>query len=272
MSFSLSTLAIVGHKGRMGALFATRLQQAGFTVRGVDLPTPTAHERAHNHAGEGPSSGLDPQACAKALDGADALLICVPVHAYEEVLALLKPLLDPSLLLMDTGSAKMLPMRWMEAAHQGPVVGTHPLFGPTPSAVDAPTLAVVPGAKALEAHVIAARHLFEAAGFGTFVTTAEAHDRAVAYVQCLNFLTSAAYFAAVPKSDEILPFLTPSFRRRLGEQKKLLIEDAPMFRAFTEANPMVGEALEQFRAALSQAEHGGSQAVAAQAARWYDEK
>ena len=40
-----SILTLVGHKGRMGAMFAERLQKAGIAVCGLDLPEPSAHER-----------------------------------------------------------------------------------------------------------------------------------------------------------------------------------------------------------------------------------
>ncbi len=259
------SIALFGHAGRMGAMFAARLRTAGHEVRGVDLARPVGHD-----AGSA-SLFLDRNACAHAVKGATVVLLCVPVSAYRDVLGVLRPLLLPSQLLMDIGSVKTLPLQWMEAAHQGPTVGTHPLFGPNPVASDNPVAALVPGTRVSDADLAAARALFQAAGFGTFTTTAEEHDRAVAYVQCLNFMTSAAYFAAVPQSASITPFLTPSFRRRLAEQRKLLTEDAPMFRVFTEANPLMGEVLEHFRAMLREAESGGLERLTTQAAGWYRE-
>lgn len=247
-------------------MLAARLRAAGHEVRGVDLTRPVGHD-----AGTA-SLLLDRNACAQAMKDAAVVLLCVPVSAYRDVLGVLQPLLRPTQLLMDIGSVKTLPLRWMEAAHQGPIVGTHPLFGPNPSASDNPTAALVPGAHAAEADLAMTRALFQSAGFATFTTTAEEHDRAVAYVQCLNFLTSAAYFAAVPHSEAITPFLTPSFRRRLAEQRKLLTEDAPMFRVFTEANPQVSGVLDHFRAMLREAESGGLEHLTAQAAGWYREK
>ena len=247
-------------------MLAARLRAAGHEVRGVDLDRPVGHE-----VGTAPLF-LDRNTCADAMKDAAVVLLCVPVSAYQEVLHVLQPLLRPTQLLMDIGSVKTLPLQWMEAAHQGPTVGTHPLFGPNPVDADRPTAALVPGKCASDADLATARALFQAAGFATFTTTAEEHDRAVAYVQCLNFMTSAAYFAAVPQSEAITPFLTPSFRRRLAEQRKLLTEDAPMFRVFTEANPLMGEVLEHFLAMLREAESGGLERLTAQAAEWYREE
>ncbi len=244
-------------------MLSERLRRGGRDVRGVDLSRPAGHDFR-------PEAALDRNACGAALEGAAIILLCVPVHAYESVLDVLVPLLKPEQLLMDIGSVKVLPMQWMERAHHGPVVGTHPLFGPDPDAGDNPTAALVPGERAGEADLEAARNLFASAGFATFTTTAAEHDRAVGFVQCLNFLSSAAYFAAVPHSEAIRPFLTPSFRRRLAEQRKLLTEDASMFRAFTESNPSVGEVLESFREMLREAEAGGLERVAARAAEWYE--
>lgn len=250
----------------MGAMLAARLRAAGHEVRGVDLARPVGHDM------ETVPLFLDRNACVDAMRDAAVVLLCVPVSAYQEVLRVLQPLLRPTQLLMDIGSVKTLPLQWMEAVHQGPTVGTHPLFGPNPVASENPTAALVPGKRAAEADLDKVRALFQAAGFATFTTTAEEHDRAVAYVQCLNFMTSAAYFAVVPHSEAVTPFLTPSFRRRLAEQRKLLTEDAPMFRVFTEANPLMGEVLDHFRAMLREAESGGLERLTAQAAGWYREK
>ena len=247
-------------------MLAARLQAGGHEVRGVDLARPVGHD-----IGTEPLF-LDRNACAEAMKDVAVVLLCVPVSAYRDVLDVLQPLLHPPQLLMDIGSVKTLPLQWMEAAHQGPIVGTHPLFGPNPSASDNPTAALVPGKCAADADLATVRALFQSAGVATFTTTAEEHDRAVAYVQCLNFMTSAAYFAAVPQSEAITPFLTPSFRRRLAEQRKLLTEDAPMFRVFTEANPQVSGVLDHFRAMLREAESGGLEHLTAQAAGWYGGK
>ena len=163
----------------------------------------------------------------------------------------------------------MLPMEQMEAAHRGPVVGTHPLFGPEPAPDDL-AVAVTPGHKADEEHIRLVEGLYAAFGCRVFRTTAGEHDRGAAFVQGLNFISSAAYLASLAERDDLLPFLTPSFRRRLEGARKLLIDDGDMFQGFTSANPMTNDAVHTFRLFLDLAEGGGLPDVLRRARWWYE--
>ena len=106
-------LAIIGCRGRMGKLLAARWSAAGHDVGGLDLP-------------------LTDEGFSSALSGADAVFLCIPAGALSEVLPRLAPHLDGRQVLADITSVKMRPLAQMEAAYAGPVVGTHPLFGPKP--------------------------------------------------------------------------------------------------------------------------------------------
>lgn len=247
-------IAVIGHQGRMGAMLMAYWRVAGHSVRGADRLTENAIPR---------------EAMQKAVHGADVVVLCVPALAMEAVLEHLAPLLSPSQVLCDITSVKVLPMRLMERYFAGPVVGTHPLFGPEHKPEDL-HVALTPGKNAGAAHVRQIEELFEGFGCTTFVTSPEEHDRSVAFVQGLNFVSSAAYFASLAHRKELLPFLTPSFRRRLEGARKLLTEDADMFQGFTSANPMTGDAIHTFRLFLDLVERGGLADVARQARWWYD--
>ncbi len=304
---SLPSVAVIGHRGRMGGMLARRWRAAGFRVSGADRApdaakageTPPAREtsaggraaeeggiaRGVPHEGtdragpheaaervtphEGTERGIPRDALVRAVQGARAVVLCVPAPALEPLLALLGPLLSPRQVLLDITSVKMTPMLLMERFHHGPVVGAHPLFGPSPASGDLP-VALTPGARAEEEHTALAETLFRAIGCRTFRTGAEEHDRAVAFVQGLNFVASAAYFASLAHREDILPFLTPSFRRRLEGARKLLTEDAPMFQGFTSANPMTRDALHTYRLFLDLAESGGLPEVVRRASWWYE--
>ena len=109
--FTPRRLVIVGCRGRMGTLLSARWSAAGHTVAGLDLP-------------------LTDEVFAEALPGADAVFLCIPAGAMAEVLPHLVPHLDGRQILADITSVKMQPLGQMERAYAGPVVGTHPLFGP----------------------------------------------------------------------------------------------------------------------------------------------
>ena len=237
--FTPRRLVIVGCRGRMGTLLSARWSAAGHTVAGLDLPLP----------------------------GADAVFLCIPAGAMAEVLPHLVPHLDGRQILADITSVKMQPLGQMERAYAGPVVGTHPLFGPKPQPSDL-RVCITPGAAATDTHIGLVEGLFKDMGCSTFRSTAEAHDSAAASIQGLNFISSLAYFATLAEHEELLPFITPSFRRRLEASRKLLTEDAPLFEWLFEANPMSQESIRQYRSFLNVAA-GGDVNVLVQRAQWW---
>ena len=262
-------IALVGHQGRMGVMLMQHWLAAGYTVRGADCMPGSGS--AHDSGGGSLASPnlIEPEALREAVAGADAIVLCVPAKALSAVLAAIAPYLDSTQVLLDITSVKIIPMQQMEAVHHGPVVGTHPLFGPV-SAPEDRIVALTPGARAQAEHISLAQKLFTVFGCRTFCTTAEEHDRGVAFVQGLNFISSAAYFASLAHREDVLPFLTPSFRRRLEGTRKLLTEDAAMFQGFTSANPMTADAIHTFRLFLDLVEGGGLPDVVKRARWWYE--
>ena len=75
-------------------------------------------------------------------------------------------------------------------------------------------------------------------------------------------------FCDLAEHEELLPFITPSFRRRLEASRKLLTEDAPLFEWLFEANPMSQESIRQYRSFLNVAA-GGDVNVLVQRAQWW---
>jgi prephenate dehydrogenase len=224
-----------------------RLHAAGISASGADKPLEDA-------------DGL----CASA----NLVLLCVPIAAMPEALRALRPHLNARQVLVDIASVKVRPMAHMQEAYAGPVVGTHPLFGPEPP--DDPKVAVCPGAQAGEHELRLVEELFARIGCATFRTTAQEHDKAAAYIQGLNFVTSAAYFATLAEHPEYLPFLTPSFQRRKEAARTMLTKDGPLFEALFEANPASQDAVRSYRAFLNLAAGGDLSLLRELAAWWWD--
>ncbi len=57
------------------------------------------------------------------------MIVSVPIHVTEQVIAQLPPL-PSDCILVDLASVKSGPLQAMLAAHDGPVLGLHPMFGP----------------------------------------------------------------------------------------------------------------------------------------------
>ncbi|MBD5558165.1 MAG: prephenate dehydrogenase [Desulfovibrio sp.] len=243
--------AIVGSRGRMGEMLLRRAREAGLDVTGVDQP-------------------LTPEALRAALDGADLALLCVPAAVFEEVAKAVTAELAPGAILADITSVKERPLRQMERLWEGPVVGTHPLFGPKPAAGADQPVAVVAGKGAEEAHLSRVEGFFSALGCRSFRCSAATHDRAMARIQNTNFITNLAYFALLAGEEELLPFLTPSFERRKAAAAKMLTEDAELFGGLFEANAHSHEAVRQYRKMLNVAAGGDIDLLCHRAAWWWD--
>lgn len=241
---------IVGMRGRMGSMFRRRARSAGLSVEGIDIP-------------------FDDGAVAAACAGTDLLLLCVPAAVLGDTLKVFAPHLPPSAIVADITSVKEQPLALMQRYWSGPVVGTHPLFGPGAHNDEPQPVAVVAGATAGEAHVRRVAAFFEVLGCHPFMTTAAAHDKAAARIQNLNFITSLVYFALLADDESLAPFLTPSFRRRQAAACKMLTEDAPMFAGLFDANPYSQEAVRQYSKLLNIASAGDIDLLCNRAVRWW---
>jgi len=201
------------------------------------------------------------------------VLVSVPVYATAEVAGLMAGHMDGRQILADVGSVKTLPIAGMVEHYAGPVVGTHPLFGPEPGPQDALRVAVMdgrPGRDGWATEVVAdwCRRI----GFTPFASDPEEHDRAAAFVQGLNFVTSVAYFAAQAAGGEVQKYLTPSFTRRLAAAEKLITQDAALFAALFEANPYSHEAVRNYRSLLNLAAGGDVDLLVRRAEAWWTAK
>lgn len=248
-SADMRHIALVGHKGRMGSMLCDAWQKAGFQVEGLEcLP--------------------DQPVRAEALARADIVMLAVPVHALRAVMERIAPFLGPKQLLMDITSVKALPMQIMQAFHSGPVIGSHPLFGPAPASVDMRTV-LVRGQQCNEALAAVAEGLFTAIGSAVFWAEAREHDHGVAFAQSLNFAMSAAFFSTMARHRECLPFLTPSFKRHMEAARKHLTQDKAMFCEFTAHNPCFPEAVQAYRETLERT-LAALPDIAEEAAVWFE--
>ena len=242
----------VGARGRMGLMLGAQWQKLGHSVAGLDQPLTEGHIKA---------------ACR----GADLVMLCVPAAVLGQVVQSLTPHMPQGCVLADITSVKTRPLEIMEKYWAGPVVGTHPLFGPNPAPESELPVSITPGSQAKEGHIRMVEELFLPWGCRVFRATAAQHDEAMAAIQGLNFISSLAYFATLAQRQELLPFLTPSFRRRQEAAKKLLTEDAALFGGLFEANPFSQELVRQYRAYLNIAAAGDIDLLSHRAGWWWEE-
>lgn len=246
-------IVIVGCRGRMGSMLMERFtHNAAVSPAGVDLP-------------------FEEEDLARACRGARMVLLCIPATAISATVEKLRPFMDENAILADITSVKELPMQHMESLWNGPVVGTHPLFGPVPAEDLELRVTIVPGAHASEEDTKFVEGLFQSFGCVTFRATAEEHDMAEAKIQGMNFITSAVYFAMTAEDPALLPYITPSFLRRMNSTEKQLMEDGPLFTWLFEANPHSQAMTRQYRNLLSLAAAGDVDLILHKAQWWWKE-
>jgi prephenate dehydrogenase len=249
MAKGIDHITIVGASGQMGSRFSADFAGLGLTVTGLDRHSSDKDVRT-------------------ALTDCDLLLLSVPVTAMHAVLDRVSPNLEAPTILCDVGSVKVMPVKAMLRRYQGPVVGTHPLFGAVIPEGFEPRVAVMPGRPGDEAAAAAVGDLFTRCGYTCFDSTPENHDRAMAYIQGLNYTSTVAFLAAARDVDGIREFVTPSFRRRLDSAAKMLTQDTELFEIISESNPFLQEVSRKYMSYLSLAA-GGDLDLLADRAQWW---
>ncbi len=241
---------IVGNKGAMGRLFEKIISAKDVAVTGIDVPADYSDKNTKEK-----------------LYKSDMVLLCVPIHTISEVVSTIRDRVKDGCIMVDICSVKVMPIKSMLNLYEGPVVGTHPLFGPEPD-TDLPLkVAMVRARGDKEFHMV--RDLFEKIGLITFECSASEHDEAMAFIQGLNFVTTLSYFAAFSENNDLLKFITPSFKRRLDAAKKMLTQDSSLFQTMFEANPYSHEAVKKFRSFLNLASAGDLDLLIQKAWWWW---
>ena len=259
-------LALIGC-GLMGGSFALALRQAGLVETIVGF---SASEKTRLRAVE--LKVID-QAChsvAEAMQGADLVLLAVPVGATHSSFSAMREVLQPNTLLMDVGSTKCDVIAAAQATlgeRLSCLVPAHPIAGKEVAGIehaesslyqDRRTI-LTPLPKTGIHRLQAAHDVWTAIGSHVSTMTPEAHDATFAAVSHLpHLLAFAAVNALVtqPQGAAFLEMAGPGFR----DFSRIAGSDAAVWRDILSANKT--EVLTQvahFRAALDQFENALNQ-------------
>lgn len=180
----------------------------------------------------------------EAVAGQPVVVVAVPVGAMRQVFIDIAPHLQPGALVIDVGSVKMLPAQWMQEllpAHVD-LVATHPLFGPQSArqGLEGQPMIIVPVRGERHHGIVAlARDL----GLNPSLTTAEEHDREMAYVQALTHLIGRA-LVNIDIPDEMLK--TRSYQHLLDLTQLIGRDTFELFTAIQTENPYAADVVEAF--------------------------
>lgn len=214
-----ATVLIVGGAGRMGAYFGRWFADSGYAVRVLDRD--------------------DWPRAAELCRGVALALVSVPIAVTPEVIRRLAPGLPADCVLADLTSVKAAPVAAMLAAHSGPVVGLHPLFGPTTTSMDQQVVVATPGRDPAACQWV----LDQLTAWGNLVLTLDPaeHDALMDLVQGVRHFATFAFgrFLAEQGVDltRTLEFSSPIYRLELGMVGRLFAQDAAMYAQIICASP-----------------------------------
>ncbi len=255
-------LALIGC-GLMGGSFALALRQAGWVQHIVGFSASQAtRERALQRK-------VIDQACnsvAQAVEGADLVLLAVPVGAMHDSFLAMRDVLSPSALLMDVGSTKCDVIAAAQATlgdRLACFVPAHPIAGKEVAGIEHAESSLYQDRRTILTplpqtgiHRLQAAHeVWRAIGSHVSTLSPQAHDATFAAVSHLPHMLAFAAVNALMQQPDGAAFLDmagPGFR----DFSRIAASDASVWRDILSANHVqVLTQVSHFRQALDQFEN-----------------
>ncbi|MBB1363714.1 MULTISPECIES: bifunctional chorismate mutase/prephenate dehydrogenase [unclassified Shewanella] len=254
----LGHVVVVGGQGKLGQLFSQMLVLSGYEVKSIDKN--------------------DWQDAAAIFDGAGLVIVTVPINVTCEVIRDKLTQLPENCILADLTSIKEAPLAAMLAAHKGPVVGLHPMFGPDVGSL-AKQVVVVCHGRHQEAYQWLLQQI-EIWGARIVEAEAERHDKAMQLVQAMRHFSTFVYGVNLCKEEadigNLLQFSSPIYRLELAMVGRLFAQDPELYADIIFAQPgsqhAISDYLDNYRDALTMLQTGNRQAFVEQfqrVAKWF---
>lgn len=206
----LRPVVIVGGRGQMGRMFEKMLRLSGYEVRLLEKED-------------------WPQAESLLAD-AGMVIVSVPIHVTEQVIAQL-PRLPEDCILVDLASVKNGPLQAMLAAHSGPVVGLHPMFGPDSGSL-AKQVVVYCDGRQPEAYQWLLEQI-QVWGARLHRISAVEHDQNMMFIQALRHFATFAYGLHLAEEnvqlEQLLALSSPIYRLELVMVGRLFAQDPQLY-------------------------------------------
>ncbi|HEY0211961.1 bifunctional chorismate mutase/prephenate dehydrogenase [Acerihabitans sp.] len=244
----LRPVVIIGGGGQMGGLFKKMLLLSGYRVRILEQE--------------------DWPRATELLADAGMVIVSVPIHLTVEVIERLPPLPEDCILL-DLASIKNAPLQAMLAAHNGPVLGLHPMFGPDSGSL-AKQVVVYCDGRQPEAYQWLLEQI-QVWGARLHRTSAVEHDQNMAFIQALRHFATFAYGMHLAEEnvelEQLLALSSPIYRLELAMIGRLFAQDPQLYADIimsSESNlALIKRYYQRFGEAISLLEQGDKQAFIA---------
>lgn len=229
-----ATVLLVGGLGSMGQYFHNWFADAGYNIRILDR-----HDWPN---------------ADKLCEGIELAIISVPIEVTSAVADRLGPHLPTDCVLADITSIKESPLNAMLDSHGGPVVGLHPLFGPTTSTMDKQIIVVTPGRNFPACKWLIDQ--FSVWGSIILQVSAKEHDEVMSIVQTLRHFATFAFGQFLRRRHVDLPrtleFSSPIYRLELGMVGRLFAQDPSLYSEIIFASPERLTLLKDFLTSLTE--------------------
>lgn len=240
----LRPVVIIGGRGQMGRLFDKMLTLSGYQVRILDKE--------------------DWSRADVLLADAGMVIISVPMHLTVSAIEQL-PTLPEDCILLDLASVKNVPLQAMLAAHNGPVLGLHPMFGPDSGSLAKQVVVYCEGRQP-EAY----QWLLEQIriwGVRLLHSSAVEHDKNMSFIQALKHFTTFVYGMHLNEEnvdlEQLLALSSPIYRLELVMIGRLFAQDPQLYADIIMASEgnfaLIKRYYQRFGAAIGLLEQGDKQ-------------
>jgi len=208
---ALQKAVIIGGEGKLGRIFSKMLTLSGYNVVILEKD--------------------DWINANEIFTGAGLVVVSVPIHLTNDIISQLDGRLDSECVLVDLTSTKQQPLASMLKAHQGPVLGLHPMFGPDVVSLAKQVIIYCHGRGQDQYQWL----LDQMAIWGAKLTLAEPeeHDNAMKLVQGMRHFTTFVYGQHLASEDpdlaKLLEFSSPIYRLELAMVGRLFAQDAQLY-------------------------------------------
>ena len=241
------TIVVIGGAGALGKIFVSLFERSGYSVSVVER-----EDWESGHA-------------ADVLSTAALAVVAVPINLTEQVIGQLS-MLPESCILADITSIKVKPIEAMMAVHKGPVVGLHPMFGPDAPGMIKQVVVVCEGRnESAYGWLIDQMRIW---GATIHNSTAEEHDKSMAYIQVMRHFNTFVYGEHLrgedPDLESLTMFSSPIYRLELAMVGRLFAQAPELYADIIFNNPenfaLLRRFYDRFGLALNVLEKGDKKA------------
>lgn len=206
----IQNVVVIGGKGALGRIFVDLFERSRYNTTIVEKD--------------------DWEQAAAVFEKADIVLVSVPINITCRVIKQLTNLSEHCI-LADVTSVKTAPLQAMLDAHNGPVVGLHPMFGPDSPGMIKQVVVVCHGR--LQEQYGWLIQQMTVWGATLYESSAQEHDKAMAFIQVMRHFSSFVYgthlAAENPNLQTLRDFSSPIYRLELAMVGRLFAQAPQLY-------------------------------------------